>query len=81
VVGRGGPRSDDLGDRSARPHGPQGAPLARGGDRRGDGWPLLNKGPHIVEVVRFIRNIHERMQPHQVKKMSMLRRLNVSRMR
>ena len=42
---------------------------------------MLNKGPHIVEVVRFIRNIHERMQRHQVKKMSMLRRLNVSRMR
>jgi hypothetical protein len=41
----------------------------------------LNKGPHIVEVVRFIQNIHERMQHHQMKKMSMLRRLNVSLMR
>jgi pyruvate kinase len=39
---------------------------------------MLNKGEHIVEAVRFLDNILHRMQAHQVKKRSMLRRLAVA---
>jgi pyruvate kinase len=36
---------------------------------------MLNKGPHIVEAVQVLDNILHRMQAHQSKKGSMLRRL------
>jgi len=39
---------------------------------------MLNKGPHIVETVRFLLGIHQRMKFHQQKKMAMLRKLSVS---
>ncbi|MBK9169424.1 MAG: pyruvate kinase [Bryobacterales bacterium] len=39
---------------------------------------MLNKGPHIVGTVRFLNDVLERMQKHQHKKVSMLRRLSVS---
>jgi pyruvate kinase len=38
---------------------------------------MLNKGPHILEAVRTLDNILERMQGHQNKKTSTLRRLHV----
>jgi pyruvate kinase len=39
---------------------------------------MLNKGPYIVETVHFLNNILERMDAHQSKKRSMLRRLSIS---
>ena len=39
---------------------------------------MLNKGPHIVEAARFLANVLHRMQLHQQKKRSMLRRLSIS---
>lgn len=39
---------------------------------------MLNKGPFIVETVRFLDGLLERMAAHQSKKRSMLRRLSVS---
>jgi pyruvate kinase len=36
---------------------------------------MLNKGPHLVEAVRVLDDILRRMQSHQSKKRSMLRRL------
>lgn len=40
---------------------------------------MLNKGPYIVDAVRFLDNVLGRMQAHQEKKRAMLRRLSVSR--
>jgi pyruvate kinase len=37
---------------------------------------MLNKGPHIVDAIRVLDNILQRMQAHQNKKRSMLRRLH-----
>jgi pyruvate kinase len=37
---------------------------------------MLNKGPHIVEAIRVLDNILQRMQAHQSKKSSRLRRLH-----
>ena len=39
---------------------------------------MLNKGPHVVESVRLLRNITSRMRGHQEKKMSWLRALSIS---
>jgi len=39
---------------------------------------MLNKGPHIVETVQFLSNVLERMQAHNEKKRSLLRKLSVS---
>ena len=39
---------------------------------------MLNKGPHVIEAVRFLDNVLERMQLHQQKKRSMLRKLSIS---
>ena len=39
---------------------------------------MLNKGPHVVESVRLLAGIHERMKYHQEKKMTMLRKLSIS---
>jgi pyruvate kinase len=36
---------------------------------------MLNKGPHVVDAIRVLDNILQRMQAHQSKKRSMLRRL------
>lgn len=41
---------------------------------------MLNKGPHVIEAVQFLDNVLERMQLHQQKKRSMLRRLSISEM-
>jgi pyruvate kinase len=41
---------------------------------------MLNKGPHIVEAVIALDNILHRMQDHQAKKTSQLRRLHLSAM-
>jgi pyruvate kinase len=41
---------------------------------------MLNKGPQIVDTVRFLCQVLRRMQDHQAKKRSMLRRLAVSRL-
>jgi pyruvate kinase len=42
---------------------------------------MLNKGPRIVEAVRFLVGIHQRMKFHQEKKMAMLRKLSISDLR
>jgi pyruvate kinase len=39
---------------------------------------MLNKGPHIIEAVKFLDNVLERMQLHQHKKRAMLRKLSIS---
>jgi pyruvate kinase len=39
---------------------------------------MLNKGPYVVETVRFLRGVLERMSAHTSKRQSMLRRLSVS---
>jgi pyruvate kinase len=36
---------------------------------------MRNKGPHIVDAIRTLDNILQRMQAHQSRKRSMLRRL------
>jgi pyruvate kinase len=42
---------------------------------------MLNKGEHIVDAVLFLDHVLHRMQKHQVKKRSMLRRLAVAQVR
>ena len=42
---------------------------------------MLNKGPYILEALTFLRDVLNRMEPHQVKKTAMLRRLSISDMR
>jgi hypothetical protein len=42
---------------------------------------MLNKGPYIVETLRFLNGILERMDAHQSKRRAMMRRLSVSEMR
>lgn len=37
---------------------------------------MLNKGPHIIEAIQMLDNILQRMQAHQWKKRSLLRRLH-----
>ncbi len=37
---------------------------------------MLNKGPHIIEAIQVLNNILQRMETHQSKKRSLLRRLN-----
>lgn len=37
---------------------------------------MLNKGPHIIQAIRMLDNILQRMQGHQQKKRSLLRRLH-----
>jgi pyruvate kinase len=39
---------------------------------------MLNQGKHQVEALRFLRNVLERMEQHQRKKRSMLRKLRIS---
>jgi pyruvate kinase len=39
---------------------------------------MLNKGPHVVDAVRFLSDVLDRMQAHQRKKTTMLRALAVS---
>jgi pyruvate kinase len=39
---------------------------------------MLNKGPYIVETVRFLNGILERMDAHQSKRRAMMRRLSIS---
>jgi pyruvate kinase len=39
---------------------------------------MLNKGEHIIEAVHFLDHVLHRMQAHQLKKRSMLRRLAVA---
>ncbi|MBN8517171.1 MAG: pyruvate kinase [Candidatus Accumulibacter sp.] len=39
---------------------------------------MLNKGPYIVEAVRFLNGVLERMHAHQRKRRNMLRRLSIS---
>ena len=39
---------------------------------------MLNKGPHVLNAVRFLDNVMTRMQAHQTKKRAMLRKLSVS---
>ena len=39
---------------------------------------MLNKGKYITDAVRFLDNVLHRMQAHQLKKRSMLRRLAVA---
>jgi pyruvate kinase len=39
---------------------------------------MLNKGPYVVETVRFLDDILQRMKMHQEKKRSMLRKLSIS---
>lgn len=39
---------------------------------------MLNKGPHIVGAVQFLSNVLERMQAHNEKKRSLLRKLSIS---
>ena len=39
---------------------------------------MLNKGPYVVSAVHTLDDILRRMQSHQEKKRSMLRKLNVA---
>ena len=39
---------------------------------------MLNKGRHVVEAVHTLDNILKRMASHQMKKRSLLRRLNLA---
>ena len=39
---------------------------------------MLNKGPYMVEAVKALDNILERMQAHQAKKSALLRHLNIA---
>ena len=39
---------------------------------------MLNKGPYVVDAVRFLAGVQQRMLFHQEKKKAMLRRLSVS---
>jgi pyruvate kinase len=39
---------------------------------------MLNKGPYIVEAVKTLDDILGRMQTHQEKKRSMLRKLRIA---
>ena len=39
---------------------------------------MLNKGPYIITAVRILDDIIRRMQSHQEKKRSMLRKLHVA---
>jgi pyruvate kinase len=39
---------------------------------------MLNKGPYVVEAVRFLEDVLYRMKLHQEKKRSMLRKLSIS---
>jgi pyruvate kinase len=39
---------------------------------------MLNKGPYIVETVHFLNGILERMDAHQSKRRTMMRRLSIS---
>ena len=39
---------------------------------------MLNKGPHIVEAIRFLDNVFARMHEHQDKRTPLLRRLSIS---
>jgi pyruvate kinase len=39
---------------------------------------MLNKGPHLVEALTALNSILRRMQAHQVKKRSLMRRLNIA---
>ena len=39
---------------------------------------MLNKGPHIVGAIRMLDDILRRMQGHQHKKASILRKLSIS---
>lgn len=39
---------------------------------------MLNKGPHIVDAVTFLDDVLVRMQDHQAKKRTLLRRLSVT---
>jgi pyruvate kinase len=41
---------------------------------------MLNKGPYIVDTVRFLSGVLERMSDHQAKHQPMMRRLAVSRL-
>lgn len=41
---------------------------------------MLNKGEHVLDAVRFLDHVLHRMQKHQSKKRSMLRRLHVAEM-
>lgn len=42
---------------------------------------MLNKGPYIVETVRFLNALLERMDAHQSKRRPMMRRLSISDLR
>ena len=39
---------------------------------------MLNKGPYVVQAVRILDDILRRMQAHQEKKRSMLRKLHLA---
>jgi pyruvate kinase len=39
---------------------------------------MLNQGAHVVEAVGFLAGVLDRMQDHQEKKSSLLRRLSIS---
>ena len=39
---------------------------------------MLNRGPHLVEALLVLNSILRRMQAHQVKKRSLMRRLNIA---
>jgi pyruvate kinase len=39
---------------------------------------MLNKGPYIVETVRFLNGVLERMDAHQAKRRQLMRRLSIS---
>jgi pyruvate kinase len=39
---------------------------------------MLNKGPHIVDAIRFLNDVFSRMHQHQDKRTPLLRRLSIS---
>ena len=42
---------------------------------------MLNKGPYILQTLDFLRDVLARMESHQEKKSSMLRKLSISEVR
>ncbi len=42
---------------------------------------MLNKGPHILQTLKFLCDVLSRMETHQEKKTAMLRKLSISEMR
>ena len=68
-------------ERWSRKGRPSRAEIADGAMNGPASAPCSTKGPNIVETVRFLGGIIDRMDQHLDKRMAMLRRLSVSELR